>query len=297
MGKMKIQGVFPPMITPFKENDDVDYKAFVHNVEKWNDSGLAGYLVLGSNSEACFLDEAEKLELIRLTVQYAAKGRHIMVGTGMDSIRQTIALTNKAAALGAESALILTPVFFNGSMNSQALIDYFTQVADNVDIPILLYNVPKFTHVNIEAEAIRTLMEHKNIIGMKDSSGNIPQLAAYQNMTPDDFSVMIGTAGGWYPALTLGVTGGIHALANCCPNECVKIQELFNAGDWEASRALYHRVFPVNAAVTGKYGIAGLKYGCGRLGFQGGKVRSPLQPLSETQKKELDAIFMKAELL
>lgn len=137
MGKLKIKGVFPPMVTPFAENDDVDYNAFVHNIDKWNETGLSGYLVLGSNSEACFLNEAEKLELIRLTVQNAAKGKHIMVGTGMDSIRETIALTNKAAALGAGSALILTPSFFSTSMNSTALIDYFTQVADHADIPVV----------------------------------------------------------------------------------------------------------------------------------------------------------------
>ena len=154
-------------------------------------------------------------------------------------------------------------------MDSNALIDYFTQVADHVDIPVLLYNVPKFTHVNIEADAVQKLASHPNILGMKDSSGNVLQLATYKRVTPDSFNVMVGTAGAWYPALTLGIKAGVHALANCCPDECVKIQELFDGGEWEGARDLYQRMFPVNGAVTGTYGIAGLKYGCDLMGYKG----------------------------
>lgn len=297
MSKLQLKGVLPPMITPFKENGDVDYDAFVHNIEKWNETNLAGYLVLGSNSETPYLSTEEKLELIRLTVTYADKKKHIMAGTGLESIRQTVELTNQAAKLGAQSALILTPCFFGGSMNSEALVDYFTRVADQVEIPVLLYNVPKFTHVNIGADAVAKLMEHPNIIGMKDSSGNVPQLATFRRVTSDDFNVMVGTAGAWYPALALGIKAGVHALANCCPNECVRIQELFEEGNWKASRDLYQKVFPVNAAVTGAYGIAGLKYGCDLMGYRGGSVRSPLQPLTEEKEASLRKIFEEAGLL
>ena len=297
MSKLQLKGILPPMITPFKENGDVDYDAFAHNIERWNETGLAGYVALGSNSETPFLSEEEKIELIKLTVATAKKGKHIMVGTGLESIRETIRLTNKAAELGAQSALVLTPGFFLSEMNSEALADYFTQVADHTDIPIFLYNVPKFARTNMEPACAAKLSEHPNIIGMKDSSGNVPQLASYVRMTADDFNVMVGTAGAWYPALALGIKAGVHALANCCPNECVKVQELFDAGNWEAARDLYQRVFPVNAAVTGAFGIAGLKYGCELMGFKGGHVRSPLQPLTEERKAALKKIFETAELL
>ena len=297
MSKLQLKGVLPPMVTPFKENGDVDYDAYACNIDRWNTTGLAGYLTLGSNSETPFLSEDEKLELIRLTVSGAANSKHVMVGTGLESIRETIRLTNKAASLGAQSALILTPGFFQSEMTTPALVDYFTQVADHVDIPILLYNVPKFARTNMNADAVARLSEHPNIIGMKDSSGNVPQLATFVRVSADDFNVMVGTAGAWYPALALGVKAGVHALANCCPDECVRIQELFDAGDWAGARDLYQRVFPVNAAVTGTYGIAGLKYGCDLMGYKGGYVRSPLQQLKDSQKEELRRIYIKAGLI
>ena len=297
MSKMQIKGVFPPMVTPFKENGDVDYEAFSYNINRWNGIGLAGYLVLGSNGETPFLTEEEKLELIKLTVSGAAKGKHIMVGTGLESIRETIRLTNKAAALGAQSALLLTPGFFLEDMNTAALVDYFTQVADCVDIPVLLYHVPKFARTNMNPDAVAKLSEHPNIIGMKDSSGNVPQLASYVRVSTADFNVMVGTAGAWYPALTLGVKAGVHALANCCPNECVKIQELYDAGNWEESRDLYQQVFPVNAAVTATFGVAGLKYGCDLMGYKGGFVRSPLQQLNSDAKEKIRKIFENADMI
>lgn len=297
MSKLQLKGVLPPMITPFKENGDVDYEAFSYNIEKWNETDLRGYLVLGSNSETPFLSEEEKLELIKLTVSGSKKDKHIMVGTGMESIRETIRLTNKAASLGAESALLLTPGFFLNEMNTAALVDYFTTVADHVDIPILLYNVPKFARTNMGTDAVAKLSEHPNIIGMKDSSGNVPQLASYVRVSTDDFNVMVGTAGAWYPAMALGVQAGVHALANCCPNECVQMQTLFDAGKLDESRNLYQKMFPVNAAVTATYGVAGLKYGCDLMGFKGGYVRSPLQQLTDEKKEELRKIFASAELI
>lgn len=297
MNKLQLKGVFPPMITPFKENGDVDYSAFVFNIEKWNQTNLAGYLVLGSNSETPYLSMEEKLELIRLTVANADRKKLILAGTGLESIRETVALTNQAAELGVQGALILTPCYYGGSMTSDALVDYFSQVADHVEIPVLIYNVPKFTHVNIGADAVARLAEHPNIIGMKDSAGDVQQLVAFRRVISEDFNLMVGTAGAWYPALTLGLRAGVHALANCCPSECVKIQELFEKGDLKASRELYQKVFPVNAAVTGTYGIAGLKYGCDLMGYRGGFVRKPLQQLPEEKKTSLRKIFEKAELI
>ena len=173
---MKLSGIFPPMITPFKENGEVDYEAFVYNVRKWAQTDLEGLLVLGSNSETAFLREEEKLKLVKLAA-VNAPGKIIMCGTGMETAEETIELTNKAADLGADCALILTPCFYDGAMKTPALAQYFTQVADNVKIPILLYNVPKFTHVNMGADLVAQMAKHKNIIGMKDSSGDMPQFA------------------------------------------------------------------------------------------------------------------------
>lgn len=298
MSYFNIKGAIPPMITPFKENGDLDYKKHINNVEKWNQYDLAGYLVLGSNGETAYLNEEEKLKLIELTIKHKKEGKVIIVGTGMESTRETIDLTNKAAELGADCALIITPNFYAGKMNDEVLINYYEEVADKSKIPILIYNVTKFTNVNISPKAVKVLAKHNNIIGMKDSAGSIPQLVQFKDaIKGEKFNLLVGTASAWYPALTLGIKGSIMALVNCCPEECVNVQKEFNNGNIEKAREIYERVFPVNAAVTGEFGIPGLKYACDLLGFNGGLVRKPLLQIKEEDKLKLKEILIKAEVL
>ncbi len=291
MNRKKLTGVIPPMITPFKENGDVDYDAFLHNLYKWNHSELYGYLVLGSNSETAYLNEQEKRKLIELTVSHAKSGRFIVAGTGMESTRATIELTNHAATLGANAALVLTPFYYISKMTDEVLITFFTDVADHSDIPILIYNVNKFTHINVSAHVVKILSQHPNIIGMKDSSGNVPQLIGYQKVMSPGFNLMTGTAGIWYPALRLGVSAGILALANILPDECTRVQREFSAGNDQAAEALYRRFFPVNNAITATYGIAGLKYVADLMGYIGGYVRKPLLPLTESERQSLEKVL------
>ena len=290
----KLHGVLPPMITPFKENGDVDFDGFANNVKKWNSDKMAGYLVIGSNSETVYLNEEEKLELVALTVKNAAPGKHVMAGTGLESARETIAFTNKCAKLGAHSALVLTPFYYGGAMNSKAMIRYFTAVADGSQIPVLIYNVSKFTHVNIQADAVAELSKHPNIVGMKDSNGDVPQLATFLRVADPSFQVMTGTFGAWYPALCMGVTATISAMANCAPNPIAEVKELFDSGRQQEAYGLWQRWFPVNAAVTGAFGIPGLKYVTTRQGYTGGSVRNPLADSSAEDKGKLDAIVDKA---
>ena len=298
MSFFKIKGVIPPMITPFSENGDVDYDKHVHNLKEWNKYDLAGYLVLGSNSETVYLTEEEKLKLIEITIENKSDGKLVMVGTGMESTRATIELTNKAAKLGADCALIITPFYYTEKMNDQALIEYYQEVADNVDIPVLIYNVTKYTHVNISSKAVGVLAKHPNIIGMKDSSGSVPQLVQFKAAVKgEDFNLLFGTASAWYPALTLGVEASIMALVNCCPGQCVDVQKEYENGNDDKARELYERVFPVNSAVTGKFGIGGLKYACDLLGFKGGFVRKPMLQITEAEKRDLKEILSKAQVL
>lgn len=294
MPKMRLKGVIPPMITPFTAEGAVDYEGFVKNIETWNNQRLAGYLVLGSNSEAIYLTKDEKLELIRLTVQVAKSGRMVIAGTGMESERETVRLTNMAAKLGADCALVLTPFFYGPQMTAEALVQFFTSVASASDIPVLLYNVPKYTRIDIPAASVETLAEHPNIVGMKDSSGNMPRMSHWKAVLPADFNVIVGTASALYPALTLGVDAAILALANCLPDSCAEVQEAFEAGDWMKARETYQRIFPVNVAVTDTFGVAGLKYACEKLGYVGGHVRSPLVALTQEQKVRVDSILAKA---
>jgi 4-hydroxy-2-oxoglutarate aldolase len=297
MSYFEIKGVIPPVITPFKENDEVDYEKFSTNIKKWNSKDLAGVLVLGSNGETAYLREEEKLELIKLAVENTDDDKIVMVGTGLESTEMTIELTNKAAKLGADCALLLTPNYYGGKMGDEAQLAYFKEVADNTEIPILIYNVTKFTHINISPKVVSELSKHKNIIGMKDSSGDVKQLIQFMNAGLDqEFNLLVGTAAAWYPALAVGVKASVMALANCCPDECIEVQKLFEEGKNEKSLELYKKMYPVNSAVTGGYGIAGLKYVCDELGFEGGFTRKPLLPLKDREKGELDSIIKKAEL-
>jgi len=297
MGKLQIEGVIPPMITPFKEDGAVDYDKHIFNMQRWNQDRLAGYLVLGSNSESGYLSEEEKIKMIELTVANAKKGRLILAGTGMESAVETIRLTNTAAKLGAHAALVLTPFYYIDKMGDEAQIKFFSHVADRADIPVLIYNVPKFTHVNVSAKVVKELSAHPNILGMKDSTGNVPQLVSFQAVMAEGFNLMVGTVSSWFPALTLGVEGGIFALANCAPNPCAEVQEHFAAGNWEAARETYVRIFPVNHAVTATYGVSGLKYAADLLGYQGGCVRNPLLPPKEAEKEAIRGILKTAGLL
>jgi 4-hydroxy-2-oxoglutarate aldolase len=291
------KGVIPPMMTPFREDGKLDYNMFERNIDHWNKDRLAGYLVLGSNSEAAYLTETEKVRLMKLTVEGAKRGRVLLAGTGLESTRETLRLTEKAAGFGFTAALVLTPSYYIDQMTEEALITHFTFVADRSPIPILIYNVPKYTRVNVSVAVVRALSGHSNIAGMKDSKGDISQVEAFVKGSSPGFKVMVGSASVWYPAMHLGVTAGILALSNFAGNQCAEIQALFDAGEFEKAEALHQAMLSVNTAITTAYGVAGLKYAATLAGYEGGFVRSPLLSLTEESKKTIRDILVKAEIL
>lgn len=295
MVNIDLAGIFPPVVTPFKK-EEVAYDYLVENINKWNNSGLKGFVVLGSNGENVFLSEAEKIEVVKTVIKSRAKDKIIIVGSGCESARETIYLTNRLAASGAQAALIVTPFYYGSKMNDEALIKYYTVVADNAEIPVLLYNVPKFTGVNINPGVLSVLSKHPNIIGIKDSSGDVNQLGQYLNEVDDNFNILVGTAGSLLGALTLGCKGGILALANIVPEKCVEIQQLIQAGKLSEAKALQLRMIPVNHATTTTYGISGLKYAMDLLGYRGGETRLPLLPLKQEEKEKIRNILVTAGL-
>jgi len=288
---LSLAGVYPPMLTPFREDGKLDIDSHLYNMSRWNEAPLNGYLVLGSNSESAYLTENEKLLLIEKSAEMVPSDRLLIAGTGMESTQETISLTQKAAERGAKAALILTPFYYLGNMTDAALTQHFLKIADAVDIPVLIYNVPKFAHINVSNGLLAALMDHPNIIGMKDSSGNIGQIIQYQSVIRNHFQLLAGTAAVWYPALTLGINGGIMALANIFPSECTHIQSMVKNGFWQDAELLYRKLYPVNHAITATYGVAGLKYAADLLGFKGGYVRSPLMQLNDLQKQSIKEII------
>ncbi len=296
MTKMDLHGIFPPITTPFSEGK-VAYDKLVSNVEKWNLTGLKGYVVLGSNGEYVYLSEEEKRRVVDTVVQAAADEMQVIAGTGCESTTETVRLTEDCAKLGAHAALVVTPHYYGGRMKEAALMEHFSELADHSPIPILLYNVPKFTHINMAAEFVARLSEHSNIIGLKDSSGNVIQLGEILNLVAKDFNVMVGTAGVLFSALTIGCVGGVCALANVVPEACVRIFDLVKADDLDAARELQLKMIPVNQAVTAIYGVPGLKAAMDMLGYFGGDPRLPLLPSSEQERSEIKNILQKADLL
>jgi 4-hydroxy-2-oxoglutarate aldolase len=296
MSLKQIRGVLPPILTPFTQSGELDERAHRFNLEKWNGVGLAGYLVLGSNGEAPYLSEAEKIRLITLTAEHAAGGRMIMAGTGLESTRETIRLTNLAAGAGAHAALVITPAFFGSQMNNDALVGHYRAVADASRIPVLIYNVPAYTRLSVPADVIGELSTHENIAGMKDSSGDIDRIGTIRAVVPDSFQYIIGSAAAWYPGLLRGVGAGILALSNFAGSACAQLQRLVDEGKKDEAAKLHEKIVPVNTAVTSKYGVAGLKYASSLFGYQAGYVRSPLRELSKDAREDMKGIISQSGL-
>ena len=296
MTPIDLNGIFPPITTPFVD-DNVAYDKLASNIEKWGQTGLKGFVVLGSNGEYVSLSEEEKRKVVETVVQAAPDHMSIIAGTGCESTRETIRLTADCAALGAHAALVVTPHYFGGRMTEAALARHYTAIADNSPIPVVLYNVPKFTHVNLGVNIVARLSQHPNIIGIKDSTGNVIQLGEFMPRVESDFSVLVGTAGALFGGLSLGCTGGVLALANVAPDECVRIHELVQKGDYNAAQQLQLRMIPVNQAVTAIYGVAGLKTALELRGYFGGEPRAPLMPSSGDEKSAIVNILKEAGLL
>jgi 4-hydroxy-2-oxoglutarate aldolase len=289
---MKLHGVLPPNATPF-QNGKVALDKLKKNFEKWNQTGLSGFLVIGSNGEAVFLSEKEKIKVIETSREAIPKSKIMMVGTGMEATQETIRFTNQAAKMGADCALVVTPYYFKGSMKPQILYEHFISVGESSKIGILLYNVPQFTGINMEPELVAKLSEHPNIIGIKDSSGNIGQLSEIVHLSQERFAVFVGSAPVFFPALCVGAVGGILAVAQVAPQECVQIQNLFNKGKMDGARALQSRLTPLAKAVTVKYGIGGLKMALDLTDYFGGDPRPPLKRPGKEVEEELKRMLLR----
>ena len=296
MSQIDLNGIFPPITTPFID-DNVAYDKLASNIEKWSRTGLRGFVVLGSNGEYVCLSEEEKRKVVETVVQAAPEHMSVIAGTGCESTKETIRLTADCAALGAHAALVVTPHYFGGKMTEVALVKHFTAVADHAPIPIILYNVPKFTHINLTVNVVARLSRHANIIGIKDSTGNVIQLGEFLNQVETDFSLLVGTAGALFGGLTLGCAGGVLALANVAPQNCVKIHELIQEGEFEAAKEIQLKMIPLNQAVTATYGVSGLKTALDLLGYFGGEPRPPLLRSSDEEKSAIVEILKKADLL
>lgn len=287
------KGIYAPIATPFAD-DQIDKQALKANLDRYSASRLAGLVVLGSNGEFAYLDIDEKMALLEFVRQNTDSNKRIIAGTGCESTRETIRLTKFAASVGADAALVITPSFYKGSMSDVALEQFFLDVAEAAPIPIMLYNMPRNTGLNMSPALVCKLAQHENIVGVKDSGGNIVQIAEIINNSPEDFAVFAGSGSFLYPTLALGGVGGTLAVANILPELCVSLYDAVLAGEHEQAKQLQHKLLAPNAAVTSRWGIAGLKAALDMLGYRGGLPRRPMLPLNEAHLPELRQILIAA---
>jgi 4-hydroxy-2-oxoglutarate aldolase len=334
-------GILPPLPTPFTADGALDLDALRSNIEKLNATGLTGYVALGTNSEAVHVTPEEAAQVFATVKQAAAPGKIVIAGTGQLSTAATLDMTKRAADAGCDAALIVTPFYYKNSMTGEALKKHYFTIADHSPLPVMIYNVPANTGLNVVSSIVAVIAQHPNIVGIKDSSGDINQLAETVRLTrkqddketsrqgsvnpaqraPDakrrtrrdrtraagpadvrsassaEFAVFSGNYGAMLPSLSFGVAGGILAVSNIAPNECVQIYDLFRQGQVAAAGELHLRLLPVARAVTSQFGVPGLKAALDMLGYHGGYPRLPLLPLVENQRTELEKVLREAELL
>ena len=281
------RGVFAPVATTFGDDGELDLGAYRANMEVYAGSALDGVVIMGSNGEYVTLDETEKLRLIEAGTASIASRKVVMAGTGVESTRGTIALTRRAAEMGIDYALIVTPHYYTPRYDQAAYLAHYHAVADASPVPIIVYVMAAYTGVDLPTALVAELSSHPNIVGIKDSGGNAPKVGEMIATASPDFAVLAGSASFLYPALCLGATGGILALGNVAPAACKKIERCFDLGDHDAARAQQLKLLAPNAAVTSRFGIPGLKAALDTVGLHGGAPRPPLQPLADRDVAEV----------
>ena len=282
---MSLRGVIPPLVTPFHADGGLDLEAFSFSLEALAAHDFAGFLALGSTGEAGSLDEDEKLLLVA-AARRTVPGRFLLVGTGLESTRATVAFTRKVIDLGADGVLVLTPCYYKNRMTVEALRRHFEAVADASSVPVYLYSVPAFTALPWPAELTPALAKHPRIRGIKESSGDINLFARITASVPNGFEAACGNAAVIYPALCLGASGGVLGVSNCSPRATLALYKAFCAGDHEKARHIQRALLPLVSAVVAS-GIAGLKLAMGLAGMRGGSVRAPLLPAAPGLAEEI----------
>ncbi|XP_024418994.2 4-hydroxy-2-oxoglutarate aldolase, mitochondrial isoform X1 [Desmodus rotundus] len=290
--KVDIAGIYPPVTTPFTATAEVDYGKLEENLHKLGTFPFRGFVVQGSNGEFPFLTSSERLEVVSRVRQAMPKDKLLLAGSGCESTQATVEMTVSMAQVGADAALVVTPCYYRGHMNSAALIHHYTKVADLSPIPVVLYTVPPNTGLDLPVDTVVTLSQHPNIIGIKDSGGDVTRIGLMIHKTRrQDFQVLAGSAGFLLASYAMGGMGGVCALANVLGAQVCQLERLCLTGQWEDAQKLQHRLIEPNTAVTRRFGIPGLKKTMDWFGYYGGPCRAPLQELSPDEEEALRMDF------
>lgn len=262
-----------------------------------NQTGIRGYVVGGSNGEFVLLSHDERVDLVQSAREAIPSDRTLIAGSGTESTHSTIELSHRMKDAGADALIIVTPRYYANLMTAEAFVKYYQRVAEEVQHPILLYNVPANTRINLPLEAIEELAKHPMIMGIKDSGGDIVRIASIVERTAPDFQVLAGSASFFLPALAVGAVGCVSALANIAPQRLIDIMESYLAGAVDTAQSIQRSILDANAAVTAGYGVPGLKAALDMIGLYGGPVREPLRPLTDEGRQDLERVLKEAGIL
>ncbi len=295
-----LHGIYPPLTTPFDRDGAVALDALAANIHLYNQVRggglpLAGYVVLGSTGEASFLRESEKIAVLESAAGAATYDKLLIAGTGEESVHATVELSRRAAEIGYQAVLVRTPHYFKPWMHMEAQKAYYRAVADASPVPVLLYNFPRLMGVDLSPETVLELAQHPNIIGIKESSGNLERMRELVELLrshdQQDFLVISGSAGNWLPALQAGVSAGIVALAVAAPGAVLEVSAAFEKGDIAAAQSAQQRISAA-AAACAELGPVGAKYSMDlQPPLYGGPARLPLLPLSAEQQQMVQQAF------
>lgn len=295
--RLSLQGIYAPVPTAFGADETLLLDKLAQNVRRWNDEPLAGYVVGGSNGEFPLLTREERLEVLRVVVGERSAGRIVIGGASMESTGATAEMAIAVAEAGADAVIVVTPWYYKGRMTAAALVAHYVRVADASPVPVLVYNMPAHTGVDIPIAAVAELSAHPNVAGIKESLPDEVKMGRMIRRCRPGFHVLAGSAGAFLPALAAGAVGGVLALANIAARPLGRLMQSFTRGDLAAARAVQLDLIELNALVTERHGVAGLKAALDMLGYYGGPVRQPLMALSSAERDEIRAGLEQAGLL
>jgi len=284
---MDFSGVFAALTTPFAADDSVAITDLKENIQRYNATALAGYAVQGSTGESVLLLRGEWDSVLVAAKEAASPQKKLLAGTGVESTAETISRTKRAAELGYHAALVKTPYYYKPMYKPDVYIAHYRRVADASPIPVLLYSVPQFTAISLEAPEVAVLAEHPNIVGIKESSGHVQRVAEMIAATPASFQVLTGGAAVLFPSLAVGAKGAILALASALPEKCAELYEVTRRGQIDAARELQKTLLRASKLIVSELGIPGVKFVMDQRGYRGGAPRLPLLPVSESGKRRV----------
>jgi 4-hydroxy-2-oxoglutarate aldolase len=295
MSMKRLDGVLGPVATPFDAHEGLDLEAFRFNVRAHLEAGLGGVVVCGSTGEAALLDEEERTRLVAAAREIVPDDAWVIAGTGAESTRQTVARCVSAAGAGADAVLVVAPHYYGGgAMTPAALSAHYERVGDESPIPVLLYNIPKYTHFRLEPDLIARLAEHRNIVGMKDSSGDMAYFEQCIPAQDEAFTVLTGNGATWATALRLGASGGILAVALFAPELSLEVWRAHQDGRHDEVIDAQRRLTPLAQEIVGRMGVAGVKAAMDHVGLRGGRVRGPLMPLTPADETAVARMLREA---